>query len=141
MKIAEGVNFVLSSDYLNAAGTVSLLSVLVLVCLFFYLNRYTGRKYFSIWTAGWIFYALWLAMGPGLKGSPQVVMLKHWCVGVAAALFFWGSVQFLKLPARPVLFGLFAGFLITWSYVGAYYLRNPLEVRAPIFGSSGWRAW
>jgi len=129
----EGLNFVLSSDYLTAAGMVSLLSVLVLVGLFFYLNRYTGRKYFSTWTVGWLFYAAWLAFGPGLDTSPTVVMLKHWCVGISAALLFWGSVQFLKLPSRPLLFALFVGFLMAWSCVGAYRLHNPIEVRAPIF--------
>jgi hypothetical protein len=34
---------------------VSLLSVWVLVGLFCYLNRYTKREYFTIWTAAWLF--------------------------------------------------------------------------------------
>ena len=133
MDKAEGLNFVLSSDYLAATGMVSFLSVLVLVGVFFYLNRYTGRKYFSTWTVGWLFYAAWLSFGPGLDAGPGVVMVKHWCVGISAALLFWGSVQFLKLPSRPMLFALFVGFLMAWSCLGAYVLKNPLEVRAPIF--------
>src|SRR5580693_4064168 len=53
---------VFSQDYINAALMVSLLSVWVLVGLFFYLNRYTRREYFTIWTAAWLFYALWLTL-------------------------------------------------------------------------------
>ena len=99
--------------YLNAAVIVSLLSVLVLIGLFYYLNRYTGRRYFNLWTVGWAFYALWLGIGLGAGPStagPLQVMLKQWCVGASAAFLFWGSVDFLKLPARPHLFGLFIGF-------------------------------
>src|SRR5882724_10364175 len=133
-----GLDFAIPADYLNSAVTVSLLSVLVLVGLFFYLNWYTGRRYFRIWTLGWMFYAVWLAMGPGAaNASPFQVMVKYWCVGASAALLFWGSVQFLKMPARPLLFCLFTGFLLVWSYVGAYYLKNPLQIRAPIFGIIG----
>jgi signal transduction histidine kinase/ActR/RegA family two-component response regulator len=129
-----------SPDYLSAAGIVSLLSVLVLVGLFYYLNRYTGRRYFSTWTQGWLFYAVWLALGLGidtLHSSPFPTMLKYWCVGASAALLFWGSAQFLKLPSRSVLFYLFIGFLLVWSYVGAYHLKEPLQMRVPIFGTIG----
>jgi signal transduction histidine kinase/CheY-like chemotaxis protein len=134
MKQILGINLMVPPDYLNATAIVSLLSVLVLIFLFLYLNWYTGRRYFSIWTMGWAFYAVWLAIGPGIiHVNPLLVMLKHWCLGLSAALLFWGSVQFLKMPSRPMLFGLFMGFLLVWSYVGAYYLKDPLEIRAPIF--------
>jgi signal transduction histidine kinase/CheY-like chemotaxis protein len=134
MKQILGINLMVPPDYLNATAIVSLLSVLVLIFLFLYLNWYTGRRYFSTWTMGWAFYAIWLAIGPGIVHvSPLVVMLKHWCLGLSAALLFWGSVQFLKMPSRPMLFCLFMGFLLVWSYVGAYYLKNPMEIRAPIF--------
>src|SRR5579862_643392 len=115
-------NAVIPPDYLNAAMIVSLLSVLVLIGLFHYLNRYTGRRYFSIWTVGWIFYAGWLGLGLwGGDGEPMNEMLRHWCIGVSAALLFWGSSQFLKLPSQPRLFYLFMGFLLVWSYIGAYH--------------------
>jgi signal transduction histidine kinase/CheY-like chemotaxis protein len=134
MKHVLGINLTVSQDYLHATAIVSLLSVLVLIFLFLYLNWYTGRRYFSTWTMGWAFYAVWLAMGPAIiHVNPLVVMLKHWCLGLSAALLFWGSVQFLKMPSRPTLFCLFMGFLLAWSYVGAYYLKDPLEIRAPIF--------
>jgi signal transduction histidine kinase/ActR/RegA family two-component response regulator len=134
MKHVLGINLTVPPDYLNATAMVSLLSVLVLIFLFLYLNWYTGRRYFSIWTMGWVFYAVWLGIGPGITGvSPLLVMLKHWCLGLSAALLFWGSVQFLKMPSRPLLFCLFMGFLLVWSFVGAFYLKNPLQIQAPIF--------
>src|SRR5258708_18210744 len=64
-------------------------------------------------------------------------MLKEWCVGGSAAFLFWGSVDFLKLPARPHLFALFIGFLLAWSYIGAYYFGNSLLIRACIFAMIG----
>lgn len=137
---ALGANLGFPPAYLNAAVIVSLLSVLVLIGLFYYLNRYTGRRYFNLWTVGWAFYALWLGIGLGAGPSaagPLQVMLKEWCVGASAAFLFWGSVDFLKLPARPHLFGLFIGFLFAWSYIGAYYFGNSLLIRACIFAMIG----
>jgi signal transduction histidine kinase/ActR/RegA family two-component response regulator len=132
------IRWVLPPDYLNAAIIVSLLSVLVLVGLFFYLNRYTGRRYFSTWTMGWLFYAGWLGLGLFSNGAnPFLEMLKHWCVGASAALLFWGSIQFLKVPARSALFYCFIGFLLAWSYVGAYHLSDPFQIQVPIFGIIG----
>jgi hypothetical protein len=64
----------------RAVLLVSLLSVWVLIGLFNYLNRYTRRVYFSIWTAAWLFYALWLALTLGSSGSPKnplLAMCKH----------------------------------------------------------------
>src|SRR5271156_6554828 len=52
-------------ECLRAALLVSLLSVWVLVGLFYYLNRYTRQQYFSIWTGAWLFYAMWLTAGSG----------------------------------------------------------------------------
>src|SRR5580692_1923658 len=58
----EAFNLVFPVEYLRAALMVSLLSVWVLVGLFFYLNRFTKRQYFTVWTAAWLFYALWLTL-------------------------------------------------------------------------------
>ncbi|HEX4644262.1 MAG TPA: response regulator [Verrucomicrobiae bacterium] len=137
---ALGANLGFPPAYLNAAVIVSLLSVLVLIGLFYYLNRYTGRRYFNLWTIGWVFYALWLGVGLGAapaSAGPLQVMLKEWCVGASAVFLFWGSVDFLKLPARPHLFALFIAFLLAWSYIGAYFFKNSLLVRAGIFAMIG----
>ena len=49
-------------ELLKAALLVSTTSVWVLVGLFCYLNHYTRRKYFTTWTAAWLFHALWLTL-------------------------------------------------------------------------------
>ena len=95
--------------YVEAALMVSLLSVWVLVGLFFYLNQYTKRNYFTIWTAAWLFYALWLTLS--ITSAADTVgtlpfFLKQCCVGISAVFLLWGSLQFLGLPVRQTLFGL-----------------------------------
>lgn len=132
--------FVFPREYLQAAMLVSLLSVWVLVGLFFYLNRYTRRPYFNIWTAAWLFYALWLTLSLNLHNDPETsltLMFKQWCISAAAVFLLWGSASFLKIAAHQRLFGLFLGFLLVWSYVGAYHLNNPWQIQLPIFGLIG----
>ena len=136
---------------LKAALVVSLLSVLVLVGLYVYLNRYTQRRYFAIWTLAWLFYALWLTLCISLERAPSrplLLMLKDWCIGTAAAFLLWGNIRFLRLADRPRLFGLFIGFLLVWSYVGAYALGDAFWAQLPIFallglasGVAGWCFW
>ncbi|HEV2318949.1 MAG TPA: hypothetical protein VGV18_04320, partial [Verrucomicrobiae bacterium] len=105
--------------YVPAAMMVSLLSVWMLVGLFFYLNRYTKREYFTIWTVAWLFYALWLtlslkaiqttgslnAAGAGelpVSNFPAhistfwqiIFILKQCCVAISAVFLLWGSLRF-----------------------------------------------
>src|SRR5580658_2219127 len=97
-----------SGQYLRAALIVSLMSVWMLVGLFFYLNRYTKRDYFTVWTAAWLFYALWLTLGLRFEvTSPESIVfkLKEICVAVSAVFLLWGSLRFLKVPVRQTLFG------------------------------------
>jgi signal transduction histidine kinase/CheY-like chemotaxis protein len=123
-------------EYLKAALVVSFLSVWVLIGLFFYLNLYTRRGYFSFWTAGWFFYALWLALWigwPERLESPPLIMLKQWCVGSAAVFLLSGSARFLRQRTTPVQLALFLTFLFVWSYIAAYRFESPLQVQLPIF--------
>ena len=115
---------------------VSLLSVWVLVGLFYYLNRYTRRRYFTIWTAAWLFYALWITLSFGAKGDrekPLALMFEQWCVGVSAVFLLWGSGEFVGQRIRTALFGWFIVFLLIWSYLGTFYLSQPLEMQIPVF--------
>ena len=132
-----------SGQYLRAALIVSLMSVWMLVGLFFYLNRYTKRDYFTVWTAAWLFYALWLTLGLRFEvTSPDSIIfkLKQVCVAISAVFLLWGSLRFLKVPVRQTLFGLFILFLIVWTFVGPSIispLLNPrmrmLEMQLPVF--------
>jgi signal transduction histidine kinase/ActR/RegA family two-component response regulator len=112
----------------------------VLVALFYYLNRYTRRQYFTIWTAAWLFYALWLTIGITLPNAPVgslVDVLRQWCVGTSAVFLLWGSFRFMEIPTRESLFGYFMLFLLTWSYVSPSLISDELLVQLPIFALIG----
>jgi len=121
---------------MRAALLVSLLSVWVLVGLFYYLNRYTKRYYFTIWTAAWLFYALWLTMGitlPGSLSGAVVSVLRQWCVSISATFLLWGSLSFLDVQTPQKLFGLFILFLLTWGVAGPNLAADPFYVQLPTF--------
>ena len=61
----QGVDFYVAHESLKATILTSLLTVWVLVGVFVYLNRYTKRRYFTVWTAAWMFYVLWLTLSLG----------------------------------------------------------------------------
>ncbi|HTQ52521.1 MAG TPA: ATP-binding protein [Candidatus Acidoferrales bacterium] len=125
-----------SEQYLQATLFVSLLSVWVLVGLFYYLNHYTRRPYFSVWTVAWLFYALWLTLGlttGKLSGGNIIFMLRQGCVAVSAVFLLWGSARFLSLPVRQSLIGLFMVFLLVWTFVSPQVLSNILQIELPVF--------
>src|SRR6187431_3386312 len=116
----SGFDLLFPREYLRSALVVSLLSVWVLVAIFYYLNRYTKRKYFTIWTAAWLFYALWLTLGlsaPNPNPASYSMIIRQWCVGISAVFLLWGSLAFLEIQVKERLFGLFMAFLMAWSYV------------------------
>src|SRR3954451_4331014 len=136
----KGITLDFSAQYLHATLIVSLLSVWVLVVLFYYLNRYTKRNYFTIWTAAWLFYALWLTLGitvPSTNQASFINIIRQWCVGISAIFLLWGSLHFLEIKARQSLFGLFMGFLLSWSYVAPSIVSDPLLIQLPIFSLIG----
>jgi len=121
---------------MRAALIVSLLSIWVLVFLFYYLNRYTKRPYFTVWTAAWLFYALWLTLGLSAANkdlSSFTMIARQWCVGISAVFLLWGSLEFLEIKVRQTLFGLFMGFLLTWSYISPQITSDPLLIQMPLF--------
>src|SRR5580698_10420589 len=127
---------VFSQDYINAALMVSLLSVWVLVGLFFYLNRYTRREYFTIWTAAWLFYALWLTLSLHEKGAgvgSPIFIIKQCCVSISAVFLLWGSLRFLGLPVNQRLLGGFMLFLVVWTFVSPKAISGVLQVELPVF--------
>jgi signal transduction histidine kinase/ActR/RegA family two-component response regulator len=132
----QGLRLDFSQQYLQATLIVSLLSVWVLVGLFYYLNRYTKREYFTVWTASWLFYALWLTLSltvPNVPPGHVMFTLKQWCVAISAVFLLWGSLRFLGLPVRQMLFGLFMLFLMVWTFVSPQILTNVVEIQMPVF--------
>jgi PAS domain S-box-containing protein len=132
-----GSSLVFTREYLKAGVFVSLLSVWVLVALFFYLNHYTKRRYFTIWTVTWLFYALWITLSFGRQAAawenPLTLVIQQWCVGISAIFLFWGSLLFLE---RPVKIPMVAGFVVFtgfWTWLGAYHFSKPLALELPVF--------
>lgn len=135
-----GLDLDFSQQYLQATLIVSLLSVWVLVALFAHLNRYTRREYFTVWTAGWLFYALWLTLSlmlPETAPADFVSILKQWCVSISAVLLLWGSLRFLSIPAGQTLFGLFMLFLLAWAFVSPRIFTGTLQIQLPLFLLTG----
>ncbi|MCX7722105.1 MAG: ATP-binding protein [Verrucomicrobiae bacterium] len=125
-----------SQQYLQGTLLVSLLSVWVLVALFFYLNLYTKRRYFTVWMTAWLFYALWLTLGltfPGVEPSSLVFTLRQWCVAISAVFLLWGSALFLNVPVRETTFGLFMLFLMVWSLLSPRLVPDHVQVQMPLF--------
>jgi signal transduction histidine kinase/ActR/RegA family two-component response regulator len=134
--IIEGIHFDFSQQYLQATLIVSLLSVWVLVGLFYYLNQYTKREYFTVWTAAWLFYALWLTLSLTVQNiAPNhiIFVLKQWCVAISAVFLLWGSLRFLGLPVPQRLFGIFMFFLLVWTYISPQILTSVVEMQLPVF--------
>ncbi len=140
MFITNGYIFNFPGEYLKPALVVSLLSVWVLVGLFFYLNAYTKRRYFAIWNAAWLFYALWLTLSLVLGedgANPWQLMLKHCSVGISAMFLLWGAAAFLEQPTSERVFGLFMGFLLVWSYLGAFHGSGLHWMQVGVFALMG----
>src|SRR5438105_15790309 len=96
----HGLDIIFPREYMRAALLVSLLSVWVLVGLFYYLNRYTKRYYFTIWNAAWLFYALWLTIGitiPIQSPDSFAFVIRNWCISLSAVFLLWVSLAFLEI--------------------------------------------
>ena len=142
-----------TNGQLRAGLFISLLSVWLLVGVFTYLNLYTRRKYFSIWTVAWLFYALYLTISYSLywyygvfgKGPWWTTMIQQWCISIAAVFMLWGSLRFLGKTVRRVTLGLFLCFLVVWSFVancpgpdgGSFDGRDRFSLEIPIFSLIG----
>ncbi|HKW28310.1 MAG TPA: ATP-binding protein [Verrucomicrobiae bacterium] len=104
--------------------------------LFYYLNRYTRREYFAIWTTAWLFYALWLTLGLTMHdvvSNNVIFMLRQCCVAISAVFLLWGSARFLSLPVRQTLLGLFMLFLLAWTVVSPELLSSQFQIQLPVF--------
>jgi hypothetical protein len=109
MQLVHPFDIIFPREYLRAALLVSLLSVWVLVGLFYYLNRYTKRHCFTVWTAAWLFYALWLSMGisiPNATSGSLVLILRQGCICLSTVFLLWGSERvdqplLVRHPAEP----------------------------------------
>jgi len=132
----EDMGFVFDQEYLRAALMVSLLSLWVLVGLFLYLNRSKRGDFCNIWTAAWLFYALWMTLRV-LMGDPDVMsaafIIEQCFLSISAAFLLWGSLRFVGVPVGPRLIGGFLFGLMVWIFVSAQVLSSALLVKLPVF--------
>ena len=134
---ASIVDWLFSSTWLNAALALAFFSTWVVIGVFACLNHYTKRGHFSLWTVGWVFYAVWLGVSIGMDESadmPSVIMAQRACIGISALFMFWGCLE-LKQNSRPHS-ELWAGvaLMFVWSYVAAYEVCDPFWISVPVFG-------
>lgn len=126
--------FLFPKESLQAALLVSLMSVSVLVGLFYYLNRYTKRRYFTTWTAAWLFHACWLALELCLPERSEITsMLKISCVAMCALFLLWGSLDFLEISVNQRTFGFFLLFLVVWTFSNPASRVGSVEAQLPVF--------
>jgi len=136
----NGLDFYVAHESLKATILTSLLTVWVLIGVFVYLNRYTNRRYFTVWTTAWMFYVVWLTLNLGnLADDPGalVTMAEQWCMAAVAVFLMWGSFRFLGLRVREMDLGLFLAFLFIWSSIGVYQLGCPFAARVSLFALIG----
>lgn len=123
-------------EWLRAALVLSIITTWVLIGPFAYLNQYTQRRYFNLWTVAWLFYALWLTSSINSLDSSESslsAMLTQSCIGICALFLFWGNliIQRHNLSQWSLVGAIFV--VLLWSFVGAYQLNNPFWLKLPLF--------
>jgi len=134
--LISGFNLFIPHESLKATLVLSLLSVWVLVGFFFYLNRYTRRAYFTLWTIAWLFYALWLTMTlvfQVVHHESVLLIWKQWSLGVTAVFLLWGSLRFVGIRVRKSYFSWSILLLLVWSVVGAGFAKHRWYFELPLF--------
>jgi PAS domain S-box-containing protein len=129
-------NLYIPPESLKATLILALLSVWVLVGFFFYLNRYTRRTYFTLWTIAWLFYALWLSMTLVFQVAQNesiLIIWKQWSLGVTAVFLLWGSLRFVGKRIKRSIFAWSTIFLLIWSVAGGLLARYRLFFELPLF--------
>src|SRR5665213_2817775 len=104
-----GVDFYVTRESLKATILTSLLTAWVLIGVFVYLNRYTKRRYFTIWTTAWMFYVVWLVLNLVDLGTPSsshlLIMTRQWCMATVAVFLLWGTVRFTGMAVAQSVLG------------------------------------
>jgi len=135
-RMTQAIDSLFVPEWVEAALVMALFSTLVVVSVFAYLNRYTRKEYFSLWTVAWLFYGLWLAACIGLEESPDqplLVMARRACIGISALCMFWGSFELTNRGRTRRELGFGVVMIVLWSYVAAYRVRDHIWITVPVF--------
>lgn len=135
-RIHDLLNLYFPPEWLKAALALSLISTWVLVALFAYLNRYTRRQYFGLWTAGWLFFALWITSTLSFLDDPHAASWE-WIrlagIGICATLIFWGALQFTGRQRGQREMALLVFMMVLWSYIGRNVHGGGIWVSLPLY--------
>jgi PAS domain S-box-containing protein len=132
-----GSEIALPDGWTQAALIMSFFSTWVVIGVFGYLNRFTNKPYFSLWTTAWLFYSLWLLAVFLLNETPDMpwlVLLRRACLGLTALFMFWGSFELtgsLRRTRRELGWGIML--VLVWSYVAAYHVRDQFWITGPMY--------
>ncbi len=135
-QITAAIDLFFPAEWVKAALVLALFTTWVVIGLFAYLNHYTKKSYFSMWTVAWMFYAVWLAACIGLEESPDtpfLVMARRACIGISALFMFWGSFQLTYGSRNRRELGMGIVMIVVWSYVAAYKIVDRLWITIPVF--------
>lgn len=136
VKLKELIDNLFIPDGVRAALVMALYSTLVVVAVFAYLNHYTKKGYFSLWTVSWLYYGFWLAACIGLDQSPDqplLVMARLACIGTSALCMYWGSFELTECGRSRRELGMGLMMIVLWSYVAAYHVRDIIWITVPVF--------
>lgn len=123
-------------EWVKASLVLALFATAVVIGLFLYLNRYTRKSYFTLWTVAWLFYGGYLAASISIHdapGDPLLTMTQLACIGCGALFMFWGSFQLTQRTRRNGELGGGLVLLVVWSYVAAYEVQSVLWITYPVF--------
>jgi PAS domain S-box-containing protein len=134
--IIEQSSLLFPPEWIKSALVLALISVWMVIILFAYLNRFTRKPYFSLWTVSWMFYSVYLAASIGLEETPDtpfLVMARRACIGISALFMFWGSFELTKRSRNRRELGWGVILVLIWSYIAAYKVGDELAITVPVF--------
>ncbi len=140
MDIGIGLDFYLPATAIKAAVVAAFMTAMALCGLFAYLNRYTRKHYFTVWTVAWLFYALWVLLHLvwPLNTTEEGILIARQCaLGLTGAFLLWGSAEFLEEKINQRMMTLFLVFVLVWAGLGLFYEGDSFGWKWPVFALLG----
>ena len=129
----------LPAKWILSALVLALISTVVVVGVFYYLNRQAKRQYLRLWLAAWIFYAMHLMAAIGLQVFPAewLLLVRRTSIGISGLLIFWGSFELTCQPRTLRELGLALVLLLTCCFTATYRVGNSIWLTVVMFGVLG----
>lgn len=134
--VIDSFSLAFPADWTRAALVLALLATFVVVGLFSYLNHYTRKEYFRLWTMAWVYYAAFLLASIGLGREPEeplLMLVRRACIGIGALYMFYGSLKFAQVGRGQRELYLSVVLVVAWCAVAVFRVQEHLWVTAPLF--------